>query len=121
MVERMDRQLTRIGALPAGPTIPLPVWLWRIGGAFWLAVEAEHYQRLQRTLRQRFPGQAIVVMTLANGSRPAYLPTAEMYNTGAYPETIAIVARGSLERLIEIISEKINAWRVAGSERASRV
>ena len=84
-------------ALPAGPEIPLPVWLWRIGGALWVAVEAEHYQRLQVALRERFPGLAIIVMTLANGSRPSYLPTAETYDTGAYPETIAVLARGSLE------------------------
>jgi hypothetical protein len=113
MIERMDRQLTRIGALPAGPEIPLPVWLWRIGGALWVAVEAEHYQRLQVALRERFPGLAIVVMTLANGSRPSYLPTAETYDTGAYPETIAVLARGSLERLIEALGERIANWEKA--------
>ena len=111
MVERMDRQLTRLAGLPTGPDIPLPVWLWEIGDALWLAVEAEHYQILQRTLRERFPGGPIVVMTLANGSRPSYLPTAEVYDTGVYPETIAVVARGSLEKLIEAIGERIAAWR----------
>ena len=50
-------------------------------------------------------------MTLANGSRPSYLPTAEMYDTGVYPETIAVLARGSLEKLIEAIGERIAAWR----------
>jgi hypothetical protein len=111
MIERMDRQMTRLAALPAGPEIPLPVWLWQIGDAFWLAVEAEHYQRLQRALRERFPDQPIVVMTLANGSRPSYLPTADVYDSGVYPETIAVVARGSLERLIEAIGERIAAWQ----------
>ena len=77
----------------------------------WVAVEAEHYQTLQRTLRERFPGTPIVVMTLANGSRQSYLPTAEAYDTGMYPETIAVLARGSLEKLIEAISERIAAWR----------
>jgi hypothetical protein len=110
MIERMDRQMTRLAALPAGPEIPLPVWLWQIGDAFWLAVEAEHYQRLQRALRDRFRDRPIVVMTLANGSRPSYLPTAEAYETGVYPETIAVVARGSLERLIEAIGERIASW-----------
>jgi hypothetical protein len=107
MIERMNRQLTRLAALPAGPELGLPVWLWRIGDALWLAVEAEHYQRLQRALRQRFPDLPIVVMTLANGSRPSYLPIAEVYDTGVYPETIAVVARGSLERLIAAIAERI--------------
>ncbi|MGE5192093.1 MAG: hypothetical protein ACM3U2_06280 [Deltaproteobacteria bacterium] len=110
MIERMNRQLTRLEALPAGPEIPLPVWLWRMGDACWLAVEAEHYQLLQRALRRRFLDRPIVVMTLANGSRPSYLPTADVYNTGAYPETIAVVARGSLERLIEAIGERIATW-----------
>jgi hypothetical protein len=110
MIERVDRQLTRLAALPEGPNVALPVWLWRIGGAFWLAVEAEHYQQLQRALRKRFPDQPIVVMTLANGSRHSYLPTAETYDTGAYPETIAVVARGSLELLIKTVGDTIAAW-----------
>src|SRR5262249_31720415 len=106
-IERMDRQMTRLAALPAGPEIPLPVWLWQIGDAFWLAVEAEHYQRLQRALRERFPDRPIVVMTLANGSRPSYLPRADVHESGVDRETIAVVARGSLERLIEAIGERI--------------
>jgi hypothetical protein len=111
MIERMDRQMTRLAALPAGPEIPLPVWLWQSGDALWVAVEAEHYQRLQRALRERFPNRPVVVMTLANGSRPSYLPTADVYDSGVYPETIAVVARGSLERLIEAIGERIAAWQ----------
>lgn len=112
MIERMNRQLTRLAALPTGPDIPLPVWLWQIGDALWVAVEAEHYQMLQRTLRGRFPGLPVIVMTLANGSRPTYLPTAESYDTGVYPETIAVLARGSLEKLIDAIGERIAAWQV---------
>src|SRR5262249_21717094 len=77
MVERMTRWLTRVAGLPPGRTFPMPVTLWQTGDALWLAVEAEHYQALQRALRDRFPGVPLVVMTLANGSRPAYLPTAD--------------------------------------------
>jgi hypothetical protein len=113
MIERMDRQLAKLDALPAGPDIPLPVWIWQIGDALWVAVEAEHYQLLQRALRDKFVGTPIVVMTLANGSRPTYLPSADTYNTGAYPESIAVVARGSLERLIEQIAARITEWRTA--------
>lgn len=116
MIERMDRQLLRIGVLPTGSHFPLPVWLWRMGDAFWLAVEAEHYQLLQRSLRERFVGTPLVVMTLANGARPTYLPTADMYDTGAYPETIAVLARGSLERLIEQIAARIADWQTASPD-----
>lgn len=107
MIERVDRQLTRLASLPDGPEFPFPVVLWRIGDALWLAVEAEHYQWLQQTLRQRYPNRPLIVITLANGSRPSYLPTADVYDTGIYQETIALLARGSLEKLVENISAAI--------------
>ena len=113
LIERIDRQLTRLAGLPPGPELALPVWLWGIGDALWLAVESEHYQTLQTTLRAQFPKTPILVMTLANGSRPSYLPAAETYGTGAYPETIALLARGSLERLTANIAGQISAWQTA--------
>ncbi len=111
MVERMTRGLTRVRGLPPGETFPLPVALWQMGDAFWLAVEAEHYQLLQWSLRKRFAGVPLVVMTLANGSRPAYLPTRDAYGKGIYQESIAVLAAGSLERLIEAIAEQVGAWQ----------
>lgn len=107
LIERIDRQFTRLDSLPDGPEFPFPVLLWRIGGALWLAVEAEHYQWLQQTLRERFPRMPLIVITLANGSRPSYLPTADVYDTGIYQESIALLARGSLEKLVEQISAEI--------------
>ncbi len=109
-IERMDRQLTRLSALPPGPTFPLPVVLWQMGDAFWVAVECEHYNLLQRALRERFPGTPIVVLTLANGTRAAYLPTKDTYGKGIYQETIAVLAPGSLEQLIEAISQELHSW-----------
>jgi hypothetical protein len=109
MVERMTRWRTRVAVLPPGETFPLPVTLWRMGDALWLAVEAEHYQYLQRTLRERFPGAPVLVMTLANGSRPSYLPTADAYGKGIYQESIAILAPGCLETLVERLAEPMAA------------
>jgi hypothetical protein len=110
LVERHTRWLTRLAALPPGRSFPLPITLWRMGDAFWLAVEAEHYQLLQTALRGRLPGVPIVVMTIANGSRAAYLPTAETYGKGIYQESIAVLARGSLEKLIEALGREMAAW-----------
>jgi hypothetical protein len=110
MVERATRWLTRLRALPQGPTFPLPVSLWQMGDALWLAVEAEHYQALQRELRHRFPSTPILVATLANGSRPSYLPAANAYGKGIYQESIAVLAAGCLERLIEVLVGEIATW-----------
>lgn len=111
MVERMDRQLNRLVVLPRGPRYPLAMALWQVGDAFWLAVESEHYQILQRAVREAFPGVAIVVMTIVNGSRAVYVPPAEIYGKGIYQETIALLAPGSLEQVIDAAVHQIRSWR----------
>jgi hypothetical protein len=110
LAERLTRWLTRLADLPPGDAFPLPVTLWQVGDGLWLAAEGEHYQRLQLALRERFPGMPLVVMTLANGARPAYLPTAESYGKGIYQELIAVLAPGSLERLIDAVGGQIQDW-----------
>lgn len=111
MVERQDRTLTRLSALPPGKAFPFPVTLLRIGDAFWVSVEAEHYNILQRALRQRFPGVPLLIATVVNGWLPTYLPSAEVYGKGIYQESIAVLAPGCLEKLIEAIGAEIQAWK----------
>jgi hypothetical protein len=117
MVERMTRWLNRLASLPPGKTFPLPVVLWQMGDAFWLAVEGEYYQLFQVSLRQRIPGTPLVVATIANGSRPTYLPPRETYGKGIYQESIAILAPGSLEQVIAQIGRQIEAWRTHGEAK----
>ena len=107
MVERMNRWLARLASLPAGDEFPLPVTLLRMGDAIWLAVEGEPYNLLQRSLRERFAGTPIVVMVLANGSRSWYLPPHATYGKGIYQESMANLAPGCLERLIEQLEARI--------------
>ena len=107
MVERCSRRLARLAGLPQGDAFPLDVALWRIGDGLWVAVEGEPYNYLQRELRSRFPQMPIVVCVLSGGSRPSYLPTKETYGRNIYQESIAMVAPGSLEQLVNVISERI--------------
>jgi hypothetical protein len=110
LAERLTRRLLRLRGLPPGKTFPLPVALWQVGDAVWLAVEGEHYQVLQRSLRERFLGTPVMVLTLANGSRPAYLPGARAYGKGIYQESIAVLAPGCLERLSAEVGRQIEEW-----------
>ncbi len=110
LVERCDRQFTRISALPRGPAFPMPVVAWQMGDAVWLAVEGELYNIFQRTLRERFPNHPLMLITVANGSRPSYLPARCAYGKGLYQESIAVLAPGCLELLIEEIEKQIESW-----------
>lgn len=109
-VERTTRALTRRRDLPAGGSFPYPVTLLQLGQGFWITLEGEPYQLLQTTLRDRFPQAAIVISVIANGSRCSYLPPADIYGTGIYQESIAVLAPGCLEQLIQHIGDQIEQW-----------
>jgi hypothetical protein len=115
-VERMTRQLMRINQLPPGERFPLPISLWRLGDGYWLMLEGEYYHALQSALRERFSPTPIVVATVVNGWRPAYLPTRETYGLGIYQEQVAVLAPGSLEAVIEAVAAEID--RASAGNRA---
>ena len=109
-VERMTRQLMRVGQLPPGDRFPLTISLSRLGEGYWLMLEGEYYHALQRRLRERFPETPIIIATVVNGWRPAYLPTRETYGLGIYQEQVAVLAPGGLEAVIDKVSEQIAMW-----------
>jgi hypothetical protein len=109
-VERMNRQLMRLGQLPPGTHFPLPLTLWQLGDGYWVFLEGEYYHALQVALRERFGSTPIVVATVVNGWRPAYLPTRETYGCGIYQEQVAVLAPGCLETVIESVGAQIAVW-----------
>lgn len=105
--EQMTRQLTRLAALPPGPAYPFRVTVVRIGDGLWVFTPGELYQEFQVALRQRFPGRAVVVVTLTNDWQPGYLPVVSSYGYGIYQDVIAAVAPGSLEVLLESVCRHV--------------
>jgi hypothetical protein len=61
----------------------------------------------QTELRRRFPGAPIVIATLAADWGASYLPPGETYGKGIYQETIAVVAPGGMEQVIESVAKRI--------------
>ncbi len=108
-VERMQRQLSRLQSLPPGDHVPLVASIWRMGDAIWVSLQGEHYSLLQKALRQRFANHPLIICTVTNGWLPGYVPTADTYGKGIYQESVAIVAPGSLERLIDVLGDQIEA------------
>lgn len=108
MAERATRRLVRLGHLPTGKTYAYRTTLLRIGDIIWVPLGGEHYNVLQTELRRRFPDHTLVIGTLADGSDVWYLPDADSYGKGLYQEEASILARGSLETLIEALSGAIH-------------
>jgi hypothetical protein len=108
-VEQMRRQLVRLSALPSGMTYPYRISVLGLGAALWVLVPGELYQVFQTTIRQRFPRHAVIVATLSGDWQPGYLPTAASYGYGIYQESIAVVAPGSLEVLIEAVTRELHS------------
>lgn len=111
MAERKRRLLHRLDQLPPGDHFPLESIVLKIGGAVWVILQGEHYSTLQTTLRERFPGTPILVATIASHWGASYLPPRELYGTGIYQESIAIVAAGGLETVIETTAKTIESMR----------
>jgi hypothetical protein len=99
MIERMTRRLVRVAHLDDADSYPYPIRLWKMGDAVWVALDGEHYNILQRNLRERFAGVSLIIGTLANGSDVWYLPDENSYGKGLYQEDASILAKGSLEKL----------------------
>lgn len=100
--ERLRRAQRRFDVLGDRERVAYPVWTWRVGDALVVAHGGEAYSALQRELRRRHPGRAIVVANLTNWSAPFYLPPAELFDDpGAYAVWQSAFERGCLEALIE--------------------
>ncbi len=107
LAERQRRLLERVGPLPADKQYPFVVKVSQHGDAFWVSVEGEPYNLLQRQLRERFPGHPILITVLSHGARAGYLPRRQDYGQPLYQADIALLAPGSLEAVIEEISWQI--------------
>ena len=106
LAERIRRRNRVLSWLGDTSPAPVPAWLWRLGSCVFLAQPAEPYAILQKTLRDRFPGCAIVVMNVANGSA-GYVPPAELYDYDIYQVWQTPFAAGCLDLLLARASDEI--------------
>ena len=107
MAERLTRAISKWSAAPPGDSYPYDVVLLKLGEAVWLMFEGEPYQRLQTELRRRFPERPLMMAVIGDGWRASYLPARESYGHGIYQETVAILASGCLEQLIEGVTQEM--------------
>jgi hypothetical protein len=112
---RRARRLRRTYVDMKSPVHPL--WVWRFGGAVFVAHPGEAYSALQTSLRATFPAVTIVVMNLTNGPGWVYLPPAQAYEEDRYQAWQTVLKPGSLERLISAAETAITELGVERGER----
>ena len=104
--ERLRRKRDIRRSLGDGSTFSLPITAWRIGDVVLVGSCCEPYSMLQKELRRRFPNHTVICMNLINGSI-GYLPPAELYDTDVYPVWQTPFERGSLEKILETMTQAI--------------
>ena len=107
LAERERRMLGRLKGLSDEEAFPLDTVVWRMGDAIWIAVQGEPYSLLQQQIRANFPNTPFIISSIANGWGPSYLPPRELYGTGIYQESVAWLAPGSLEKLIDVLTSRV--------------
>lgn len=100
-VERLRRARNLRGCYAEGGEATHPLWVWSLGGCAFVAQPGELYSAFQRELRARFPDRAIVVLNVTNAPGGVYLPPAHLYDEDIYPVWQTLLARGSMERLLD--------------------
>jgi hypothetical protein len=98
--ERLWRKRAVRRTVGDGATTKMPLWVWRIGDAFFVGQPNEAYSKFQIDLRAALAPHHVAVMNLVNGSA-GYLPPAELYDRDIYQVWQSPFDRGSLEKLID--------------------
>jgi len=106
MRERLIRKMRVNRVVGENESTFLPLWIWEIGDAIFVAQREEAYSIYQMELRARFPDKAIIIMNLTNGSC-GYLPPAALYDLDIYQVWQTPYERGGLEKLIEAATSAI--------------
>jgi hypothetical protein len=65
------------------------------------------YQVFQTALRRQLAPRPVIVSTLTDGWQPGYLPDAASYGKGIYQDAISPLAPGSLETLVQKVTERL--------------
>lgn len=103
-IERLERTRGRRELAGSGEFY---LTVWRLGDAYMVCVPSESYSQLQVDLRAQFPGAAVAVLNLCDGTF-MYLPKAGLFDRkDAFPVRVTLYEAGSLEHVTDLASQAI--------------
>lgn len=106
MKDRLWRKLNTRLVIGDQLIAQLPLWIWQMGDAIFLAQPNETYSDFQLAIRAAFPDKIILVINIANGYM-GYLPPAELYHNDMYAVWQTPFAAGALEKLTQAAQDLI--------------
>jgi hypothetical protein len=111
--ERLERRLAVRRDVGEGKGQHVHMTLCQMGDAFLVGAPAEPYSAFQKEIRRRFPGHAVMVLNLVNGSI-GYLAPAETYDKpGLYQIKISLFRPGCMEQVIEDTAKSLKQLETA--------
>lgn len=97
--ERLWRKMGIRSGIGDGDESDIPLWVWKLGGAYIVAHPNEAYSIYQQTIRATLPGIPLVIGNLVNGSI-GYFPPEDLYQEDIYAVWQTPFDSGCLEILI---------------------
>ncbi len=97
--ERIWRKMGIRSGIGDGDEAIIPLWIWKLGGAYFVVHPNEAYSVFQQTIRESLPDIPVVIGNLVNGSI-GYFPPEDLYQEDIYAVWQTPFASGCLEILI---------------------
>jgi hypothetical protein len=117
MRERLRRKLGLREMVGDGTAADFPYLIWQLGDAFIVALPGEAHSPFQIALRQRFPGNQIAVLNIANGYL-SYLPPRADYARSTYQSKVALYKAGAAEKILGSVAQTIEALLEESASRS---
>lgn len=112
--QKHDAWMRAYGARYYGHTadrIRPPITLIGLNDLAVLFLPGEPFAEVSLALKRRFPGHRMVVVELADGDDPGYVPTREEFQRGGFEVACSALEPGAAERMVSIASRMLRRFR----------
>jgi hypothetical protein len=109
-IERFERMMMVSQFIDGHKSLPLKLWVWRIGNSFIVGTPTEMHSEFQIKLRGDHPDVHIAVLNIVNGYT-SYLPPREDYPTKSYQVNVSVFKAGAAEKVRVAVTAQIEKMK----------
>lgn len=109
-IERFERMMMLSQFIGGHKSLPLKLWVWKMGTCFFVGTPTEMHSEFQIKLRRDHPDIHIAVLNIVNGYT-SYLPPRGDYPTNSYQVNVSIFKEGAAEKVRAAITVQIEKMK----------